>query len=110
MPSDLPRLEALNLSDNALTRLPHFLPRLGRSLRFLDLSGNGALRFPAPLVPGVLSSLPALRALDARGAHAEAGLGYWSEDKCATMRNLCALARAGKRRRPWRLQVFMDKE
>lgn len=108
--SSLPLLEALNLSDNALTRLPYFLPKLGRSLRFLDLSGNGALRFPAPLVPGVLSSLPALRALDARGAHAEAGLGYWSEDKCATMRNLCALARAGKRRRPWRLQVFMDKE
>ena len=108
--SSLPRLEALNLAENALTRLPHFLPKLGRSLRFLDLSGNGGLKFPVPLVPGTLSSLPRLRALDARGAHAEAGLGYWSEEKCASMRHLCALAKAGKRRRPWRLRVFMDKE
>ena len=108
--SSLPRLEALNLSDNSLTLLPHFLPKLGRSLQFLDLCNNAKLRFPDSLVPGPLSLLPRLRALDARGAHAEAGLGYWSEDKCVSMRNLCALAKAGKRRRPWKLRVFMDKE
>ena len=109
-----PLLAAAPRGPQPLRERPHVPAALsakaGRSLRFLDLSGNGGLRFPAPLVPGALSSLPALRALDARGAHAEAGLGYWSADKCASMRHLCALARAGKRRRPWRLQVFMDKE
>jgi len=57
-----------------------------------------------------LSALPKLRAIDVRGCHVEVGLGYWSESKCETMGNLCALAKAGKRRRPHRLKVFMDSE
>ena len=102
----LTQLTGLNLSDNCLRSVPPMLSRLAR-LRHLDLSGNGALQVAAPLA--VLASLPALAVVDLRGVHADAGLGYWSEAKCVTMRHISALARTAKRRaRAVRVLVELD--
>jgi hypothetical protein len=98
--SALVHLTALNLSDNALTAIPPAI-LAGRlpALRHLDLSANPLLQAAdGPLAPGLLSALPHLRVLDMRGVHAEAGLGYWSAAKCATMNHVAALARAAKRK------------
>ena len=54
-----------------------------------------------------LSRLPELQIVDLRGIHAEVGLSYWSEKKCASMRHLTTFAKALKRRnRPGK--IFMD--
>ena len=48
----------------------------------------------------VLAALPELCMVDFRGIHDDCpNLGYWTEDKCTTMRHISTLAKALKRRR-----------
>lgn len=62
-----------------------------------------------PAALGMLSGLAQLRTVDLRGLHDESSLGYWSEAKCATMRNVSALTKALKRRpHPTRVLVDVD--
>ena len=47
----------------------------------------------------MLASLPQLCMVDLRGIHDEPNMGYWSEEKCTTMRHITTLMKALKRRR-----------
>ncbi len=59
--------------------------------------------------PTALLKLPALRVVDLRGMHKEKmpgkALGYWSEDKCISMRCVTAFIKA-LRRRPYPTRVL----
>lgn len=106
--SALVRLESINLADNALSRVPPILARLP-ALRHVDLSSNGGLRVPSGAPLAALHAVPTLTAVDLRGVHADAGLGYWSDAKCATMRHVSAFAKAARRRaRPAKVLFDVD--
>ena len=47
----------------------------------------------------MLTSLPELCMVDFRGIHDEPNMGYWTEEKCSTMRHISTLTKALKRRR-----------
>ncbi|DBA87081.1 hypothetical protein WJX79_000451 [Trebouxia sp. C0005] len=104
--SKLTNLTALNLSDNRLTRVPPVLSKL-KQLRFLDLSCNQELQVQSPLT--VLQSLMAVRLVDMRGVHEEADMGYWSEDKCTTMKYIAGLTKKMKQR-PYGCKILMDRD
>lgn len=54
-----------------------------------------------------LVSLPELSTVDFRGVHDEPNMGYWSTDKCVTMRHISTLAKTLKRRR-YATKVHVD--
>ncbi|DBA80730.1 hypothetical protein WJX77_008398 [Trebouxia sp. C0004] len=104
--SKLTNLTALNLSDNRLTRVPPVLSKL-KQLRFLDLSCNQELQVLSPLT--VLQSLMAVRLVDLRGVHEEADMGYWTEDKCTTMKYIAGLTKKMKQR-PYGCKILLDRD
>ncbi|KAK9784699.1 hypothetical protein WJX73_004775 [Symbiochloris irregularis] len=98
-------LTALNLADNALSRVPPQISKLV-SLQFLDLSGNARLQVTAPLT--ALNRLKNLQLVDMRGIHTETDLNYWSEAKCASMRHLSAFSKSLKRGYPGKVLLDLD--
>jgi hypothetical protein len=88
-------LTALNLSDNYLEAVPQLIKKMP-NLAFLDLSGNADLQVLQPLT--WMGKLPNMQLVDFRGIHDEAGVGYWTESKCTTMRYISAAAKQLKRR------------
>ncbi|GFH19182.1 F-box domain-containing protein [Haematococcus lacustris] len=67
--------------------------------------GNKDLAIARPLAT-LLTALPRLQVLDARGIHIEPG-SCWSEAKCRTMAHLAAGAKLMKRR-PYPQKLLMD--
>jgi len=57
----------------------------------------------------VLQSLMAVRLVDMRGVHEEADMGYWSEDKCTTMKYIAGLTKKMKQR-PYGCKILMDRD
>ena len=58
----------------------------------------GLVQVKQPLT--LLAALPELCMVDFRGIHDDCpNMGYWTEDKCTTMRHISTLAKTLKRRR-----------
>ncbi|KAJ9522316.1 hypothetical protein QJQ45_008210 [Haematococcus lacustris] len=97
-------LRSLSLAGNSFKAMPSCLGQL-LLLEVLDLSGNKDLAIVRPLAP-LLTALPRLQVLDARGIHVEPG-SCWSEAKCRTMAHLASGAKL-MRRRPYPQKLLMD--
>ena len=61
----------------------------------------------APLT--TLQSLPGIRLVDLRGVHEEPDMGYWTEDKCTSMKYIAALTKKMKQR-PYGCKILMDRD
>jgi len=56
-----------------------------------------------------LQSLTAVRLVDLRGVHEEPDMGYWSENKCTTMKSIAGLTKKMKQR-PYGCKILMDRD
>ena len=65
------------------------------------------LQVSSPLT--TLQSLTAIKLVDLRGVHEELDMGYWTEDKCITMKHIAAFTKKMKQR-AFGCKIMMDRD